>query len=182
MDVYAVHAYKWLISPNGAGFFYIAPELRARIAPSVVGWRSDKDWRNVDHLHHGTPAFKESAEKYEGGGLPSALLYAMEASVNLIQSIGTNAIETRVLALATDLRSRLTKLGALLDEDAGINQSDSQIVAARFPDRNASSLAKGLAQKRVLVAARHGRLRVSPNFYNDERDLDRFERELKGLL
>ncbi|MEQ1946180.1 MAG: aminotransferase class V-fold PLP-dependent enzyme [Bryobacteraceae bacterium] len=182
VDVYAVHAYKWLISPNGAGFFYIAPELRERITPSVVGWRSDKDWRNVDHLSHGTPVFKNSAEKYEGGGLPSALLYAMEASVQLIHSIGIDAIEARVLSLAAEIRGRVARLGARLDEEAGINQPNSQIVAAKFPGRDVSELAKALAKKRVLVAARHGYLRISPHFYNDDRDIGRLEQELKILL
>lgn len=184
VDVYAVHAYKWLISPNGVGFFYIAPHLRARIRPGVIGWRSHYDWRNVDQLHHGVPVFKESAEKYEGGGLPSALLYAMEASVNLILSIGPEAIEQRVLGLADDLRSRLTKLGAVLDQHDSPNgpMLRSQIVAARFPNHDATQLAAELRRKRVLVAARHGRMRVSPHFYNNERDIDRFESELKTLL
>ena len=52
-DMLAVHAYKWLISPNGAGFMYVSPELRQRLRPNVLGWRSHRDWRNVDNLHHG---------------------------------------------------------------------------------------------------------------------------------
>jgi selenocysteine lyase/cysteine desulfurase len=180
VDVYAVHGYKWLISPNGVGFCYVAPELRARIQPSVIGWRSHYDWRNVDNLHHGTPVFKQSAEKYEAGGLPSALLYAMEASVNMILEIGPEAIERRVLSLAADLHARLARLGADFDDEPG--RKPSQVVAARFPDRDVTALAKHLAKERVLVAARHGRLRVSPHFYNNEQDCDRFEAELKSSL
>jgi len=178
VDVYAVHGYKWLISPNGAGFFYIAPNLRAQIHPNVIGWRSHYDWRNVDNLHHGVPVFKESAEKYEAGGLPSALLYAMEASVNMILSIGPDAIERRVLSPAAELRLRLCQLGAVLDFD----DCDSQIVAARFPGSDVTELARELGRRRILVAARHGRLRVSPHFYNNDEDIERFERELKTLL
>ncbi len=178
VDVYAVHGYKWLISPNGAGFFYIAPQLRARIRPTVVGWRSHHDWRNVDRLHHGTPVFKDSAEKYEGGFLPVALLYAMEASVSLILSIGPPEIERRVLGLAGDLRARLSRLGASLDQE----NTNSQIVTASFPGANATELAQELKRRRVLVSARHGRLRVSPHFYNNEEDLARFESELKSIL
>jgi selenocysteine lyase/cysteine desulfurase len=182
VDVYAVHGYKWLISPNGAGFFYIAPHLRARIQPNVVGWRSHHDWRNVDNLHHGAPVFKTSAEKYEAGGLPSALLYAMEASVEMILAIGTDEIERRVLGLANDLRSRLTGLGAECDTGEPSEALPSQIVAAQFPGNDVRALAKELAQRRVLVAARHGRLRVSPHFYNNEDDNQRFETELRRLL
>jgi len=33
-DLFAVDAYKWLLSPNGAGFMYVSPELRERLAPA----------------------------------------------------------------------------------------------------------------------------------------------------
>ena len=165
VDVYAVHAYKWMISPPGAGFFYISPEFRARLRPNVIGWRSHHDWRNVDNLHHGSPIFSSKAEKYEGGGLPIALLYAMEASVNLMLQIGPEAIEQRVLRLAACAREALRGLGA------EVADTGSQIVAARFPDRDVSQIARELREQRILVAARHGHLRVSPHFYNNEEDL-----------
>ena len=69
-DLFAVDAYKWLLSPNGAGFMYVSPELRERLAPAVIGWRSHRDWRNHENLHHGAPEFAAEAEKYEGGMLP----------------------------------------------------------------------------------------------------------------
>ncbi len=176
VDVYAVHGYKWLISPTGAGFFYISPEFRRRIAPSVVGWRSHHDWRNVDNLHHSSPVFSESAEKYEGGGLPNALLYAMEASVQLLLDTGPEAIEARVLDLARNLSERLKELGA------AIAHPGSQIVAATFPGRDPSHIARALLERRIVVAARHGHLRISPHFYNTAGDLDSFLAGLKELL
>jgi selenocysteine lyase/cysteine desulfurase len=50
-DLFAVDAYKWLLSPNGAGFMYVSPELRERLAPAVIGWRS----------HSGLAQSRESA-------------------------------------------------------------------------------------------------------------------------
>ena len=111
-DMLAVHGYKWLLSPNGAGFFYIAPQLRERLQPNVVGWRSHRDWRNVDNLHHGAPELLPSAEKYEGGSVSFALLYAMEASLDLILETGPDVIEQRVLDLASKTRDILRQLGA----------------------------------------------------------------------
>jgi cysteine desulfurase/selenocysteine lyase len=83
-DMLAVHGYKWLLSPNGAGFFYIAPQLRERLQPNVVGWRSHRDWRNVDNLHHGVPELLPAPKNTRAGRSPSRLLYAMEASLDLI--------------------------------------------------------------------------------------------------
>jgi cysteine desulfurase / selenocysteine lyase len=175
-DMLAVHAYKWLLSPNGAGFFYIAPELRERIQPNVVGWRSHRDWRNVDNLHHGVPDMLPSAEKYEGGSVSFALLYAMEASLDLILEIGPEVIEQRVLDLANRTRGILRELGA------SVADCPSPIVAARFERHDVSALARTLKEQRVLVSARRGHLRVSPHLYNNEQDLEIFERKLRALL
>ena len=59
---------------------------------------------------------------------------------------------------------------------------NSAIVSLRFSGVDPSPLARALKQKRVLVAARHGLLRVSPHFYNDETDIERLATALKELL
>jgi len=170
-DLFAVDAYKWLLSPNGAGFMYVSPQLRERLAPAVIGWRSDKNWRNHEDLNHGMPLFSAAAEKYEGGMLPFALLYAMDAAIRMIESIGTEHIERRVLELAAETRAVLRRAGACLPGDTSPHY-DSQIVTARFEGRAASAIAKQLQSRGVLVAARHGSLRVSPHFYNNQADLE----------
>jgi cysteine desulfurase/selenocysteine lyase len=176
VDVLAVHGYKWLMSPTGAGFMYVSPAFRKKLPPNIIGWRSHCDWRNVDRLHSGTPEFKDAAEKYEGGGLPFHLLYAMDASVHWMLEIGPDAIERRVMGLADSARSMLRRLGG------EIADTGSQVVIARFPDIDASAAARALREQKVVIAARHGRLRISPHFYNDEGDLKRLETALKNLL
>ena len=175
-DMLAVHAYKWLTSPNGAGFMYVRPELRERLRPNVLGWRSHRDWRNVDNLHHGVPELPDGAEKYEGGSVTFAVIYAMEAAIDLILEIGPDVIEQRVLGLAGKTREILRQRGGRVD------LCGSPIVAARFENRDVSALAKALKQMRVLVAARRGHLRVSPHFYNNEQDLETLSDALGGLL
>ena len=161
-----VDAYKWMLSPNGAGFLYVDPELRQRLPATVVGWRSDRNWRSVDCLNHGEPLFAETAEKYEGGMLPFAPLYAMSAAIEMMLSATPAAIETRVLELASKTRTMLRGLGA------EVNADESQIVTAVLPGRDAGEVARTLNAQRILVSARHGRLRVSSHFYNDENDLE----------
>jgi cysteine desulfurase / selenocysteine lyase len=176
IDVYAVHGYKWLISPPGSAFMAVLEPLRSTLRSIMVGWRSHKTWREVDNLHHGTPEFSASAEKYEGGGLPFALLYAMEQSVQMMLEIGPDLIEQRVMQLADSTRDRLRELGA----DA--SENGSQIVAARFPGRDPSHLARELKKCDVNVAARHGFLRISPHFYNNDNDLEQLCEAMKPLI
>jgi len=72
----------------------------------------------------------------------------------------------------------MLRSNAAMVEDTG-----SQIVIAGFPGMDASRVAKALREEhRVVIAARHGRLRISPHFYNDEGDLQRLESALKQLL
>ena len=175
-DMLAVHAYKWMCSPTGVGFMYVAPSLRARLLPNVAGWRTHRDWHNVDNLHHGMPVLKDAAERYEGGGLQFGLLHAMGAAVDWMLELGPAEIEQRVLELARCARERLARLGAETPDTGG------HIVAAKFSGIDPSRLARELKSRRVLVAARHGFFRVSPHFYNNEADLDRLEEELRKLL
>lgn len=176
IDIYAVHAYKWMISPPGSAFMVVAGHVRRALRPIVVGWRSHKTWRDVDNLHHGIPEFMDSAEKYEGGGLPFALLYAMEQSVELMLETGPGLIEQRVMQLAKSTRDRLRGMGGEAAE------TGSQIVAAKFPGRDASHIAGELKKKNVNVAARHGFLRISPHFYNNEDDLEQLCEAIKPLI
>ena len=176
IDIYAVHGYKWLNSPPGSAFMVVSEALRSTLRSIMVGWRSHKTWRDVDNLHHGVPEFSSSAEKYEGGGLPFALLYAMEQSVEMMLEIGPGLIERRVMQLSESVADRLRAIGA------EVGNTGSQIVAASFPGRDPSHLARELKTKNVNVAARHGFLRVSPHFYNNDDDLEQLCAAIKPLI
>lgn len=170
----AVHGYKWLLSPNGSAFFYVSPELRRRLEPNVIGWRSHEDWRNVNRLHHGAPVFKESAEKYEGGMPAFPCLYAMDAALDQFLEIGPEKIEARVHELATLLAERLQELGHI-----HVLHRHSPIVAARFDYTDPAVLVQRLKERRILASARHGCLRLSVHFYNNEDDIDLLVAALK---
>jgi len=169
-DFFAVDTYKWMISPNGATFIVVHPEMRKRLPPNVLGWRSDKDWRNVTSLHHGAPRFGEPAEKYEPGMVPFACLYAMDASLRLIEEITIPRIEKRVLELAGLLRGELAAMGAEFYQSKG-ECLPSQIVTASLPGVDSASMAKKLAEQNINISARRAYLRISPHFYNNEEDI-----------
>jgi len=141
-------------------------ERRRELTPTVVGWRSDAGWRRVASLNHGEPVFAEAAEKFEGGMIPFPSLYGMGAVLEMLLETGMDVIEARVLALAAKTRTMLTALGAQVNTDA------SQIVTAHFEGIEAAELAAKLKARKIFVSARHGRLRVSPHFYNNEDDIE----------
>jgi selenocysteine lyase/cysteine desulfurase len=160
---------------------YVSPRVREWLPPAVIGWRSHGGWRNHDNLHDGVPEFKGEAEKYEGGMLTFAVLYAMAASLEMFLDIGPAAIESRVAEITGKTRSILREAGASLRSDK-YPHYDSPIVAAGFEGRDAPAIARQLQERKVVVAARHGNLRVSPHFYNDESDLERLAAALKATV
>ncbi len=175
-DMFAVHAYKWMLAPHGAAFVYVAPSLRQTLEPAVIGWRSDRGWRGFSDLNHGAPRFAETAEKYEGGMPAFAPLYALGDAVRMMLQLGPANVQARVLMLA-----ELVKQAAEAHGGEVLHQGAS-VVGACFPGRDASVLAADLKREGVIVAARHGNLRVSPHFYNNEEDIARFRETLHRLL
>ncbi len=174
-DMLAVNGYKWMLAPNGAAFFAITPELRARLEPQVVGWRSHFDWRNVNNLHAGAPVFAEAAERYEGGMVDFPSLYALEAAVDTLLELGPGAVETYVMGLTETLRRAIRAIpGTSLYSDEYPATAPSPITSVLFADRDAAELSARLkTEHRILTSARCGRLRLSLHFYNDENDIDR---------
>lgn len=177
LDMFACHCYKWMLAPSGAGFMMVPPRVRHWLKPNVIGWRSHEGWRNVDDLHHGAPVFADKAEKYEGAMLPAMVLYALEASVDLMLELGAEAIEQRVLTLAARTREIVRSHGGSV-----VGDWESPTVAARFPGHDPSQLARELREEKIIVSARHGNLRVSTHLFNNEQDLDRLEQGLERLL
>ena len=177
----SVDGYKWMLAPTGGGFMYIDPVLREHLRPNVIGWRSHRGWREHENLHHGAPEFGMKAEKYEGGMLAFGPIYGMGASVGMMLEIGPPVIEQRVMHLADKTRDVLRRAGGSLAADHDAHY-DSPVVTAQFEGKDARQLARTLEARSVLVDARHGNLLVSPHFYNDESDLERFETALKQVL
>lgn len=176
----ALHGYKWMLSPTGVGFACIPAEVRRWLSPAIYSWRSHQDWRNVDQLHHGAPELPEAAMRYEGGILNFSGIYAMEAVLDLIASLGAEAVEERVLQLAAKTREVLRSNGGVLFADQH-PYYESPIVTAQFPGVDMSKLAVELKRRRIVVAARRGNLRVSPHFFNNEDDLRQLDEALRDF-
>jgi selenocysteine lyase/cysteine desulfurase len=113
--------------------------------------------------------------------LTFTVLYAMAASLELFLSIGMETVAVRVSQIAGKTRAVLREAGGSLLCDR-YPHYDSPIIAAQFDGHDASDIARQLEKRNVLVAARHGNLRVSPHFYNNEEDVERFAGIMKEIV
>ncbi len=181
VDLLLCHCYKSMLSPAGAGILYVSRQAREHVRPTVFSWRSHRDWRNVDHLHHGAPALPDETAAYEGGVLNYAGIAAMGAVFDWLRELGPSQVYARVAELIEQTKYALRAAGGELIADQK-PYFDSSIVTAKFPGKDASALSRALLERKVAVAARKGRLRVSPHFYNNEQDIERLQAALSEVV
>jgi selenocysteine lyase/cysteine desulfurase len=177
VDVAAASAHKWLLGPEGIALFYVSDRVVDRLRPARSGWRSMRDpfqWTAFDLT------WNEGARRFESGTLNAYGIVALGGSLEVLLKVGAEEIEPRVLALA-DLAARgLTDLGFSVVSSRRRGET-SGIVTAVPPGRTAQDLIKPLDERGIVVAARAGRLRIAPHFYNTADEIERCLAELAEL-
>ncbi|GAA1818648.1 aminotransferase class V-fold PLP-dependent enzyme [Planosporangium flavigriseum] len=152
-DAVVVGAYKWLMSPRGSAFAYLAPELRERLTPYAAGWCAGED---VHDSYYGPPLrLASSARRFDIS--PAWFSWVGTApALELVEEIGVEAIHAHNVALANRF---LTGLGQ--------PPGNSAIVTVDVPGAE-----ERLARTGVRAAVRAGRVRASFHVYSTDADVD----------
>jgi selenocysteine lyase/cysteine desulfurase len=152
-DVVVVSAYKWLMSPRGSAFAYLAPALRDRLTPYAAGWYAGED---VHGSYYGPPLrLAKTARRFDIS--PSWPVYVGTApALELIEEIGVPAIRAHNVGQANRFL-----------EGLGREPGRSAIVTVDVPDAE-----RKLARAGVRAAVRAGRVRASFHIYTTDADVD----------
>ncbi len=177
IDALCATGHKWMLSGYGSGFVYMNRELLARSRPHAIGWLSVQDpygdSNNEVHLRHDVAARAELGCPHFAG------IFALGASIHMMQSIGMKNIEERALSLSRKLTNSLGDAGwkvlSPLREES--MRSAETLVQADKPDE----LVATLAEKKIIVTRKPQGIRVSTDFFNDEEDIDVFIAALKKI-
>lgn len=169
IDALCTTGHKWMLSGYGSGFVYISKELQAASMPRAIGWLSVQDpyggANNEVHLRHDASARAEL-------GCPNfAGIFALGASIEMMQSIGMENIQARALDLNRKLTSRLDEIGwrvlsPLTDEKF---RSAETLVAASNP----AQVVSHLGEQKILVTEKPEGFRVATDFFNTDEDIER---------
>jgi selenocysteine lyase/cysteine desulfurase len=169
IDALSATGHKWMLAGYGSGFVYLSRELLERSKPRAIGWLSVEDpysdRNNEIHLRHDTAARAELGCPHFAG------MFALGASVDLIETLGMKTIEARALELNRLLTGRLTESGwkvlsPLTDERM---RSAETLVAADDPE----GVVAKLAAKKIIVTKKPQGIRVATHFFNNEADIER---------
>jgi len=175
IDALCATGHKWMRSGYGSGFVYISKELQAASRQRSIGWLSVQDpygMRNDEiHLRH------DVASRAEIGCPHFAGIFALGASIELMQSIGIASIQERVLELNRKLTAQLEESGWKILSPLSEEQfrSAETLVAADNP----AQVVSGLASNKILVTEKPQGFRVATDFFNNEDDIEKLVHRLQ---
>lgn len=177
IDYLSADGHKWMLGPEGAGFFYCRRELIERTRPLMVGWMNVIDAQNYGQYDY---TLKSDAGRFECGTYNIPGLLGMKASIDLLVALDPVKLADRIHALGEMLIEGLLAKGYDVISPRGVGQW-SGIVSFASPVHDHEQIVRSLRkERRIEVAVREGRLRVSPHFYNTEQQIQRLVEALPG--
>jgi len=170
IDYLSADGHKWMLGPEGAGFFYCSRERIERTRPLMVGWMNVVDAMNYGDYDY---RLKPDAGRFECGTYNVPGLLGFKASLDLLSAVGIDAIAPRVKLLTDRLIEKLIAKGYRIISPREDEQW-SGIVSFVSPTHDHKTIADTLRREhQTEIAQRENRLRVSPHFYNSEEQVDR---------
>ena len=179
-DLLTATGRKFLRGPRGTGFLYVRRSILDKLDPPFIDLRSG-NWIEAGKFEFAPGAKRfENWESYVAGkiGLTHAVRYALD--------IGLDNIHRRVVTLAEQLRTRLTKIDGVTVSDPGEHKCG--IVTFHKQDEEAFALAARLRDKNINISvttSASARLdsrftgqskfaRASVHYFNSEEEIERF--------
>jgi selenocysteine lyase/cysteine desulfurase len=169
IDFLSADGHKWLLGPEGAGLFYIRPELVEVLHPVGVGWNSVVDCYNFGTINF---TLKPHAGRWEGGAYNVPGITAFGASLEWLLSLGIAKVRDRIAHLTDHLCMTAERAGLTVFSQRS-PAAQSGIVALEVPGADPHALQKRCRQAGIIVNVRNGRIRLSPHVYNTTEELDR---------
>jgi selenocysteine lyase/cysteine desulfurase len=167
VDFMVTGALKYLLGPAGIAFLYVRRDLIETLEPLSTGWfgRVNPFAFSVDQLD-----WSASARRFETGSplVPNA--YAAAAGLELLETIGANAIQRQIARLVDRMitGARERGLDVITPDDP---TARGPLVVIRSTE--AAALVDQLAANGIIASARGTGLRVSFHAYNNDEDVDR---------
>lgn len=168
IDILACAGFKWLLGMPGTGFLYVNKIAQEKIGAVLPGMFAAEN--NSRELH-----YLPDARRYETGTIAYSLFHAWTAGLEILQEVGISDIHARVLELTDQIIAGMRSKNIKIVTPVEKMSERSAIISFTLGSETANHEGyKKLGRHNIQVAPRDGRIRVSPNFFNTEEEIDRF--------
>jgi selenocysteine lyase/cysteine desulfurase len=163
--------YKWLLGPYGRAFLYIARRHQGGIPLEQTSF-GRRDVRAENEVYFADLRYTVDAGRFDMGERDHFISMEMASiGMEMMAQWGAEAVMQRLAMLTERIAEGVRDLGVDVPEP---RVRAPHILSLGFRDGMPADLVAELASQDVYVAARLGRLRISPHVFNDEEDADRF--------
>jgi len=171
--------YKWLLGPYGRAFLYIAKRHQGGIPLEQTSF-GRRDVRAENEVYFADVRYVSDAGRFDMGERDHFISMEMASiGMEMMAEWGATAIAQRLLMLTERIAEGVRGTGVGVPER---HLRPPHILSLSFRDGMPTGLIEGLATEGIYVAARLGRMRISPHVYNDEADAERFVAALARRL
>ena len=177
IDIFATGCQKWMLAPQGCGFFYLSDRIRNQISPPFMSWLGT-DWQmKFSNLFKYDQPYFDSSRRFELGYYAVLNLMGMKASVELFKQLGIRNIQQHNYMLINKLAAYLKNSSYYTITSSMDKKHRSSIITFTCPEYR--PLQKKLLAEKIIVVPREGSIRVSVHFFNNEVDIERMIHVLK---
>jgi selenocysteine lyase/cysteine desulfurase len=166
VDFLAGGVLKYLLASAGLAFVYIRKDLVPDLHPTTMGWFSQANIFAMD-IYANTPS--PSARRFESGTPPVPSLYAGVAGMKLVQAVGLEKIQQEIGQVTGAIKEGAMRRGFNLASPVDAEKHGALIT---LRSHKVDLLVKRLEADGIVTSSRDNNLRLSPHFYNDQKDVN----------
>lgn len=169
-DFVMADGHKWMLGPEGIALFYCHESVREQLNLYQYGWHMTTTPDDFD-IRSWQPS--KTARRFEPGSNNLLGVYALSASLSLVEDLGMAYIEPELEARVTYLVQRLAQHERVRLITPARPERRAGIVAFQVSGTEQQALQKRLLENGVICALRGGAIRFSPHYYNSMAQLDK---------
>lgn len=171
--------YKWLMGPYSMALGYFGSRFRDGV-PLEEGWITRKDSENFSSLVDYQPEYQSGARRFDVGERSNFILVPMMIeALKQILSWRPGNIQLYCEELTKDLVAILPESGYKIEDP---DRRSHHMFGIRLPSHvSADKLEKKCLENNIHISVRGSSVRISPNVYNDDRDVERLTETLVDI-
>ena len=170
-DFVMADAHKWMMGPEGIALFYCAESVRNQLKLHQYGWHMVEKMGDYDEKSW-EPA--PSSRRFECGSPNMLGIYALSASLSLIEEAGIENISRNIVRNTQYIIDYINNNDAILSLLSPAQEAHrAGIVTFQVRNQDQSEIHHKLMKNKVICAQRLGGIRLSPHFYTSKEKIEK---------